>query len=163
MFSNRRRARRRRADVLLVCSNGGHLLQLLALKEAWGEFSHVWVTSDRGDTRSMLAGEDVIWAHWPTIRNLKNLARNLLLALRVVPSVRPKVMLTTGAATAVPFAWAARLMGVRVIYVESVTRISDPSLSLRLIAPVASRIYVQWPELQANVPRARYAGTVLPR
>lgn len=159
----RRRQRPPRADVLLVCSNGGHLLQLLALREAWDEFSHVWVTSDRDDTRSMLEGEDVVWAHWPTIRNVRNLVRNLVLAFRVIPRVRPKVLLTTGAATAVPFAWAAKIYGVRIVYVESVTRINGPSLSLRLIAPVASRVYVQWPELQEKLPRSRYAGTVLPR
>jgi beta-1,4-N-acetylglucosaminyltransferase len=162
MILRRRHSAPPRADVLLVCSNGGHLLQLLALREAWEEFSRVWVTGDRDDTRSMLEGEEVVWAYWPTIRNVKNLVRNFLLALRVLRRVRPRVMLTTGAATAVPFAWAARLYGVRIVYVESVTRITDPSLSLRLIAPVASRVYVQWPELQERLPGSRYAGTVLP-
>ena len=46
-----------------------------------------------------------------------------------------------------PFAWIGRLFGARVVYVESVTRIDSPSLSCRLIRPVASRTYVQWPEL----------------
>jgi UDP-N-acetylglucosamine:LPS N-acetylglucosamine transferase len=121
------------------------------------------VTNDRSDARSLLAGETVVYAYWPTTRNLKNLIRNTLVAWKVVRSARPKVMLTTGAATAVPFAWMARLHGARVVYIESLTRISSPSLSCRLIAPVAARIYVQWPELVPAVGRARYAGTVLGR
>jgi Oligosaccharide biosynthesis protein Alg14 like len=44
--------------------------------------------------------------------------------------------------------------------VETLARAERPSLSLRLAAPAADRIYVQWPELRAAVPRARYAGTV---
>jgi UDP-N-acetylglucosamine:LPS N-acetylglucosamine transferase len=150
-----------RVDVLLACSAGGHLSQLLALRESWEPFTHEWVTDDRSDTRSLLAGEYVTWAFWPTSRNLLTLARNARLAWRVVRRARPKVVLTTGAATAVPFAWVGRLFGARIVYVESITRVDSPSLSCRLIAPVASRIYVQWPELRAAVRKSRYAGSVL--
>jgi hypothetical protein len=71
------------------------------------------------------------------------------------------VILTTGAALSVPFAWVGRAFGARVVYVESLSRISAPSVSCRLVAPVAERVYVQWPELQEAMPRARYAGTVM--
>jgi UDP-N-acetylglucosamine:LPS N-acetylglucosamine transferase len=150
-----------RADVLLACSSGGHLLQLLALREAWEPFSHAWVTDDRSDTRSLLAGQRVFFAHWPTSRNLVTLVRNLVLAWRVIRTVRPRVVLSTGAGTAVPFAWVARLHGARVVFVESVTRIEGPSLSCRMLRPIAARVYVQWPELQRVVPGSRYAGSVL--
>jgi UDP-N-acetylglucosamine:LPS N-acetylglucosamine transferase len=157
------RKRRDRVQVLLVCSSGGHLLQLLALQPAWAGFSHLWVTSDRSDARSLLAGEPIEYAYWPTSRNIKNFFRNAWLAWRVVRETRPQAVLTTGAATAVPFAWIARIHGARVVYVESLTRIHRPSLSCRLIAPIAARMYVQWPELVESVRGARYAGTVLAR
>ena len=38
--------------------------------------------------------------------------------------------------------------------------IEEVSLSGRLIAPIADRIYVQWPELRAKLPRARHVGSV---
>ena len=63
---------------------------------------------------------------------------------------RPRAVVTTGAGVAVPFAWLARLAGARVVYVESFTRIDSISLSCRLISPVASRVYVQWPEALAS-------------
>jgi UDP-N-acetylglucosamine:LPS N-acetylglucosamine transferase len=150
-----------RKELLLVCSTGGHLLQLVALREAWDGFSRVWVTFDRGDSRTLLADEEVVIAFSPTNRNLKNLVRNLLLAVRVVRRARPRAVVTTGAGVAVPFAWIGRLFGARVVYVESVTRIEAPSLSCRLIRPVASRVYVQWPELLESLPKARYSGSVL--
>ena len=150
-----------RKELLLVCSTGGHLLQLVALREAWDGFSLVWVTFDRGDSRTLLADEEVVIAYSPTNRNVKNLVRNLLLAVRVVRRTRPRAVVTTGAGVAVPFAWIGRLFGARVVYVESVTRIEAPSLSCRLIRPVASRVYVQWPELLESLPQARYSGSVL--
>jgi len=159
----RRRREPEHVDVLLACSAGGHLLQLLALRGAWESFSHIWLTDDTSDARSLLDRETVFFAHIPTTRNLKNLFRNLVLAWRLTRRFRPRVVLTTGAGTAVPFAWVGRLRGARVVYVESLTRIDEPSFSCRLIGPVADRTYVQWPELLAALPRARYAGTVLDR
>lgn len=149
-----------RAHLLLVCSTGGHLLQLVALREAWAPFSRAWVTFDKSDARSLLAGEDVHFAYGPTNRSIANLLRNLLVARRVVAAVRPTVMITTGAGIAVPFAWVARLRGAKVVYVESLARIEAPSLTYRLIAPIAERRYVQWPELAQTLPGTRFVGNV---
>ena len=85
-----------RADVLLVCSTGGHLLQLVALRGAWQGCSSVWVTFDKSDARSLLASERVVFAHGPTNRNIPNLLRNLRLALTVLRRERPSAILTTG-------------------------------------------------------------------
>ncbi|HWL32763.1 MAG TPA: hypothetical protein VNP89_04080 [Gaiellaceae bacterium] len=149
-----------RADLLLVCSTGGHLLQLVALRDAWEPFTRAWVTFDKSDARSLLHDERVTYAYGPTNRSVKNLLRNLVLAWRVVGKVRPRVIVTTGAGVAVPFAWVARLRGASVVYVESLARIEGPSLTYRLIAPIASKRYVQWPELAAELPGTRFAGNV---
>jgi glycosyltransferase involved in cell wall biosynthesis len=149
-----------KVDVLLVCSAGGHLLQLLALRQAWEGFDRCWVTLDGSDSRSLLHDERVVRAYGPTHRNLRNLFRNLGLAWRVTAVAQPEVIVTTGAALAVPFAWIGRLRGARVVYVESITRIDRPSLSCRLVAPVAARVYAQWPELARRV-QARYVGAVI--
>lgn len=149
-----------RADLLLVCSTGGHLIQLVALRDAWERFTRAWVTFDKSDARSLLEHERVYFAHGPTNRSIKNLLRNLLVAWRVVRDVRPRVLITTGAGIAVPFAWVARLRGARVVYVESLARIEGPSLSYRLIAPVAEQRYVQWPELAQALPSTRFVGNV---
>lgn len=153
------------ADVVLASSTGGHLLQLVALSPAWASMTRVWVTFEKGDALTLLEGERVVYAHGPTSRNhgvraARNFLRNLLLAWQLVGQVRPRVVVTTGASLAVPIAWIARLRGAKVVYVESFTRIDAPSLSCRLIAPVASRIYAQWPELAKKVNGARYVGSV---
>jgi UDP-N-acetylglucosamine:LPS N-acetylglucosamine transferase len=146
--------------MLLVCSPGGHLLQMLALREAWDGYSRAWVTLDKSDARSLLKDERVFHACGPTIRNVTNLLRNLRLAWWIMRVTKPKVILTTGAALAVPFSWIGKLNGVKIVYVESFTRIEKPSLSCRLVKPVADRMYVQWPELLNELPAARYAGNV---
>jgi beta-1,4-N-acetylglucosaminyltransferase len=147
--------------LLLVCSSGGHLLQLVGLGAAFDHLPRVWVTFDKPDARALLADEHVIHAHGPTNRNVGNLLRNLRLARTVLRRERPCAVLSTGAGVAVPFAWTARAMGIPVVYVESVTRIDALSLSGRMIKPVASELFVQWPELAASTPGARYEGSNL--
>jgi beta-1,4-N-acetylglucosaminyltransferase len=146
--------------LLIVCSSGGHLLQMLELRDAWVGFERVWVTFDKSDARSLLRGERVVHAHGPTNRNIPNLLRNLRLAARVLRAERPAAILTTGAGVAVPFAWVAKLHRVPTVYVESFTRIDGLSLSGRMIAPVATRLYGQWPELTQQQPRIRFAGNL---
>ncbi len=146
--------------LLLVCSSGGHLLQLCELRDAWYGFPRTWVTFDKSDARSLLADERVIHAHGPTNRNIPNLLRNVRLAWKVIRRERPSTILTTGAGVAVPFAWIGRLHGVPTVYVESFTRIDGLSLSGRMIRPIARRLYMQWPEAALREPRAEFAGNL---
>ena len=148
-----------KGGLLLVCSSGGHLLQLVSLRDAWDGFDRAWVTFDKSDARSLLEGERVIHAFGPTNRNIPNLLRNLRLAWRTVRRRRPSAVLTTGAGVAVPFAWVARLHRIPVVYVESFTRIDELSLSGRMIAPIAQRVYAQWPE-RASATGTRFAGNL---
>ncbi|HWH96194.1 MAG TPA: PssD/Cps14F family polysaccharide biosynthesis glycosyltransferase [Baekduia sp.] len=147
--------------LLLVCSSGGHLLQLVGLADAFAAFPRLWVTFDKPDSRALLAGERVEHAHGPTNRNIPNLLRNVRLAVRVLRREQPRAIVSTGAGVAVPFAWIGRLLGIPVIYIESVTRITSLSLSGRMIKPVASDLFVQWPELAETVPGTRYEGSNL--
>jgi beta-1,4-N-acetylglucosaminyltransferase len=145
---------------LLVCSPGGHLLQLLRLQPAWGGFETTWVTLSAADTDYLLREERVIQGKGPTNRSLRALVSNLSLAWRVVRRERPDVIVSTGAALAVPFFLAGKLFGARLVYVESLTRTTSLSLSGRLVRPLSDAFFVQWPDL-ARATGARFAGRLL--
>jgi len=138
-------------------------MQLQLLRGAWEDHGlrTAWVTLDREDAKTLLTGEDVTYAYGPTTRSFRNLCRNALLAWRVIRERRPSAIVTTGAAIAVPFAWIGRLLDVPTVYVESLTRIDTPSVSCRLVKPVADRVYGQWPELATGRRGVRYAGRVI--
>lgn len=145
--------------ILLVCSPGGHLQQMLALKPAWQDLQVSWATLPSSDVEHILMGQDVALGHGPTNRSLTNLLQNLRFAPRVLRAKRPDVVLSTGAGLAVPFFMVGRLMGIRLVYVESLTRTEGLSLSGRLVAPLAHEIFVQWPAARRG--RARYVGSIL--
>jgi beta-1,4-N-acetylglucosaminyltransferase len=150
----------RKTRALLVCSPGGHLLQMFCLQPAWAEAERTWITLEAPDSSYLLREERAILAHGPTNRSLAALIANLPLAWRVVRRERPDVILSTGAALALPFFLAGKLLGARLVYVESLTRIHDLSLTGRLVYPLADAFFVQWPDV-ARRRRARFVGRLL--
>lgn len=140
--------------LLLVCSSGGHFKALSQLQPFWSQHQHCWVTFRTTTTATALQDEPVYWAFSPTNRNIPNLIRNLMLAWRVVRQERPQVIVTTGAGVAVPFILVGKLLGSQTIFVESVTRIQQLSLSARLVLPFLDVLYVQWPQLKTLYPQA---------
>jgi beta-1,4-N-acetylglucosaminyltransferase len=150
-----------RLTVLLVASTGGHLVELLELAGQYERESRHWVTFDKLDAHMLLAGESVTYAYSPTNRHLGNLLRNCFLAFRVVSRRRPDAVITTGAGVGVPFVYAARLLGIKTIYVESLARVEQLSLSGRLVYPMTSHFFVQWPELAERYRKCRYEGAIV--
>jgi Oligosaccharide biosynthesis protein Alg14 like len=154
-------AEARPMKVALVCSSGGHLLQLHQLKPWWEGLDRIWVTFDTPDAVSMLEGEDAIWAHHPTTRNIPNLLRNVRLAWRVLRRDRPDVVVSSGAAVAFAFFVVARLMGIKTVYVEVYDRIDLPTLTGRLCHPLSTLFLLQWEEQARFYPRGRVIGRLL--
>jgi beta-1,4-N-acetylglucosaminyltransferase len=146
--------------ILLVASNGGHLLQLLQLSDLWPRERRHWITFQKSDALSLLAEEQTTWAYHPTNRSLLNFVRNFLLALRVVREGNFQAVVTTGAGVALPFVIVGRLFGLNTVYIESMARITSPSLTGRLVYPFADTFIVQWPELKRFFSRAHSCGTV---
>ncbi len=139
--------------VLLVSSSGGHLAQLLCLRPWWEKHDRHWVTFNTEDAVDKLAGEDVTWAHHPTTRNVPNLLRNTVQATSVLKEFRPDLIVSTGAAVAVPYFWMHKRAKARTVYLEVYDRIETRTLTGRLCRPVTDLFLVQWPE-QAQLYRS---------
>lgn len=152
-----------RRPVLLVCSGGGHLTQLVALRPWWTARPRTWVTADTPHTRSLLPGEQIIWGHFPTTRNAVNLIRNAILALRLlIPRARrPEAIISTGAGLAVPFFVLGRLLRIPTVYIEVFDRVDSRTLTGRLCRPFSSLFLVQLPEQQPLYRDALVVGSLL--
>jgi beta-1,4-N-acetylglucosaminyltransferase len=112
-----------------------------------------------------IGGPSVQWLTLPRAREVGqswlstpwSAARAALAAAVLVATQAPDLLLVNGPGTCVPVALAAllwRAVGLvrtRVVFVESVCRVHAPSLSGRLLLPVADRFLVQWPELHGRL------------
>ena len=146
--------------VVLVCSSGGHLLQLYRLEPWWRRHERTWVTFDKPDARSLLENEDVVWGYHPTTRNVPNLLRNLALAWRILRR-KPELVVSTGAAIAFPFFLVARTLRIKTVYVEVYDRIDSPTVTGRLCHPLSDLFLLQWEEQKQFYPRGQVIGRLL--
>lgn len=150
----------KKLKICLVGSSGGHLTHLYMLKPFWQDKERFWVTFDKEDARSLLQGEQVYPCYFPTNRNLKNLIRNTVLAWKVLCRERPDLIISSGAAVAVPFFYLGKLFGAKTIYIEVYDRIDKPTLTGRLVYPVTDRFIVQWEEMKKVYPKAINLGSI---
>ncbi len=146
--------------VCLVGSSGGHLTHLYMLKPFWENKERFWVTFDKEDARSLLKDEVMYPCYYPTNRNFKNLVRNTFVAIKVLRKEKPDLIISSGAAVAVPFFYLAKLMGKKCIYIEVFDRIDRPTLTGKLVYPIADKFIVQWEEMKAVYPKAINLGSI---
>lgn len=146
--------------VCLVGSSGGHLTHLYMLKPFWEDKERFWVTFDKEDARSILEGEKLIPCYYPTNRSIKALIKNTKLAWKVLHKEKPDVIISSGAAVAVPFFWLGKLMGCKTIYIEVFDRIDKPTVTGKLVYPVTDRFIVEWEEMKKVYKKAINLGSI---
>ena len=133
--------------ICLVGSSGGHLTHLYMLKPFWQNHDRVWVTFDKADAKSLLQNETMYPCHYPTNRNIKNLLRNTVVAWKVLRKEKPDLIISSGAAVAVPFFYLGKLFGAKTVYIEVFDRIDKPTLTGKLVHPITDLFVVQWEEM----------------
>lgn len=144
--------------VCLVGSSGGHLTHLTQLTKWWENHERFWVTFEKADAKSILKDEKKYWCHYPTNRNIKNLIKNTFLALKIIPKEKPDIIISSGAAVAVPFFYIGKLFGAKLIYIEVYDRIELPTLTGKLVYPVTDKFIVQWEEQKQFYKKAENLG-----
>ncbi len=146
--------------VCLVGSSGGHLTHLYMLKPFWENKQRFWVTFDKEDAKSLLEDEKMYSCYYPTNRSIKALIKNTILAWKVLKMEKPDLIISSGAAVAVPFFYLGKLIGAKNVFVEVFDRIEKPTLTGKMIYPVADLFIVQWEEQKKVYPKAIDLGSI---
>ena len=144
---------------MAVASIGGHWIQLLRITKGLSDNFGITYVSTDPKCAAMVEGADFF--------SVKDFSR--WNAYRIVPSFfkflgrfiarRPRAVLTTGAAPGLTAVAAAKLLGIRTIWVDSIANVEQLSMCGKVARKFASRTYTQWPELADR--RTIYAGNVL--
>ncbi len=130
------------------------------LKPFWKNKERFWVTFDKEDARSLLEGEKVYPCYYPTNRSIKALIINTFIAIKVLIKERPNLIISSGAAVAVPFFYLGKLFGAKLIYIEVFDRIDKPTMTGRMVYPIVDKFIVQWDEQKKVYPKAVNFGSV---
>lgn len=146
--------------ICLVGSSGGHLTHLYMLKDFWKDNDRFWVTFNKEDANSILKNENIYYCHFPTNRNIKNLIKNTFLAIKLLKKEKPDLIISSGAAVAVPFFYFGKLFGAKTIYIEVFDRINKPTITGKLVYPVTDKFIVQWEGMKEVYPKAIFLGSI---
>jgi len=139
--------------ICLVSSAGGHTSQLLELADSWKGQHTCWVTTE-GVIKVYVVGEC----------NRRQPLRVLLVLLRCIRIVlreRPDVVISTGAAAGCMVCFLSKMLGARIVWIDSITNVYRLSLSGRLVRYIADLFLVQWPELAEKYRKVEYVGAVI--
>lgn len=146
--------------VCLVGSSGGHLTHLYMLKPFWKNKNRFWVTFDKEDAKSLQENEKVYPCYYPTNRSIKALIKNLKVAYKVLKKEKPDLIISSGAAVAVPFFYIGKIMGAKLIYIEVFDRLDKPTMTGRMVYPITDKFIVQWEEQRKVYKKAINLGSI---
>jgi UDP-N-acetylglucosamine:LPS N-acetylglucosamine transferase len=146
--------------ICFVTSSGGHLTHLMQLKEWWQDKERFWVTFDKEDSRSILKNERKYWCYFPTNRNIKNLIKNTFLSIKILIKEKPDLIVSTGAAPAIPFFYLGKLLGAKVVYIEVYDRIDKPTITGKLVHPISDLFILQWEEQKKFYSKGQVLGGI---
>jgi beta-1,4-N-acetylglucosaminyltransferase len=144
--------------LMLVCTSGGHFATMRSLKSFWSLHERVWVSDRQKDTTVLEKGEKVHWLPYQAPRDVLAILRNIPATCKILYQEKPDVVISTGASLAINFAFIAKLMGIKFIFIESISRSQELSVSGKLVYPISDEFYVQWPELCEKYDKVVFRG-----
>ena len=132
---------------LLIASTGGHLEQLMRLKDRLrpAVVEVEWVTFDDSQTRSLLDGERVHFVPYVAPRSPSTVLHNLPAANRILRDGEFTRIVTTGSAVVLSFLPLARARGISCHFIESAARSNGPSMTGSMVARIPGmHLYSQY-------------------
>ena len=152
--------------VMFIASTGGHLNELMQLKELFKYYDYHLVTEK---TSSNLALKDkyknrVNYVIYGTkdhkfIYPFK-LLLNCFIELFIFIKVRPKYIVTTGAHIAGPMCCLGKIFGSKIIFIETYANSDSKTITGKLVYKFADLFIVQWESMLKLYPNAKFYGSL---
>lgn len=156
----------KKKKVMFISSTGGHFNEMSQLKDLLKKYDYYIVTEKTPDkmylkekypkkVSYLVYGTKDYMLTYP-FKLLYNTLKSFFLYLKV----RPKVIITTGAHTAGPMCCIGKLLGSKIIFIESMANITTKTITGKLIYKFADLFIVQWESMLELYPKAKYGGWI---
>ena len=150
---------------LAILGKGGHTTQMLRLLEEMPkdyEYSYVICYEDPISEKKV--DGTVYKVNMPSREgdsNFMKIVRTLRTIFQAAIALikdNPHVLITAGPGVGAIFSYIGKLLGKKVIFIESWARVYSRSDSGKVVYPIADLFFVQWKEMEKVYPNAIYAG-----
>lgn len=146
--------------ICYAASAGGHTYELMQMDALFERYHGILITESKNVPKAFDTVYTVDLVNRKNIRYLFRFAKSFLSVWRILKKERPTHIVSFGAMCTVPVCIIGKLMKIKVIHVESFTRIKDLSLTGKILYPFADLFIVQWQQLVRKYPRAVFGGTL---
>lgn len=159
--------------ICLTCAAGGHLNQLMNIMDAFKEHDLFFITNKSETTLDL---EDLAKTYYisdsPKPLEIGTIQFNYLTfalytmyialpCLRMLLKEKPDTIVSSGGSASLCLCYLGKLMGSKIIYLESLTRVNDLSTTGKLVYIISDLFLVQWEYLIKKYPKAKYWGKVI--
>jgi len=153
--------RKKNLRICLVASAGGHISQLLRLAESWKGYDSFYVTTTQVVGEKLQQHGRVYVVGECNRQHPIRVVKVLLRCIRTVCREGPDVVISTGAAAGCIVCFLGKIVGAKVIWIDSITNVERISLSGRMVRYMADLFLVQWAELAEQYKNVEYVGAVI--
>lgn len=124
----------KRKKIALVSSHGGHLTEILALRETFEGHDTFFITYEGTSSETLSPANRIKKFHNHPLRVFTVWAE----IFGILRKERPDIIFSTGAEIAIPVFYLAKLFfRCRLIYLECSAQVTTPSLTGRIVYPIA--------------------------
>ena len=152
--------------VIFISSMGGHLTEMMQLKDIFKNYDYKIVTEMHKSTKGLKVRYKSKIDYLLT-GNKDNILKyiftapyNIIKSLIIFLKFKPDVIVTTGAHTCVPMCYIAKIFGSKVIFIETFANRTTGTVAGRLVYPIADTFVVQWESMLELYPKAIYGGWI---
>lgn len=155
--------------VMFISSSGGHLDELLQLKEMFPKYDYHIITEKTKSTLGLKNkySKRVSYLVYGTYTTKLNkfiypfkLIYNTIKSFFIYLKVRPKYIVSTGAHTAGPMCLIGHLLGSKIIFIETFANSNSKSKTGSIVYKFADLFIVQWESMLELYPNAVYGGWI---
>ena len=147
--------------ICLAASAGGHLSQLLKIAPVC-QGNEIFCLTTKEEIRVKLQSFGPVTVVGECNRQHPfQVLKVFFGSVKVLFREKPDVVISTGAAVGCIACFLGKLLGARIVWLDSITNIERLSLSGRMVRYIANLFLVQWPELTEKYQNVEYAGEVI--
>jgi UDP-N-acetylglucosamine:LPS N-acetylglucosamine transferase len=148
--------------IAFVASSGGHLEEISRLKGIEKKYDSFLVT-EKSDFEIKNFCEKRYYVPMMNRKQISFFPKFIWLFFRTLAILlkeKPDFIITTGALVAYPFCLLGKLLGIKVVYVESFARVYEPSLTGKLVYNMSDLFMVQWEDMLVKYPKSMLGGGI---
>ncbi|PGT82992.1 polysaccharide biosynthesis protein [Bacillus sp. AFS040349] len=148
--------------ICFAASSGGHLEQLMMLYPIMNSYKSFILTEKTKYTfnSNNIKVYNVTQINRHEILFVAKLLILIIKSLIILWKEKPEVIISTGALATIPICLISKLFKTKVIFIESFSKISTPTITGKIMSKIADLVIIQWEDLKEFYPNAIYGGGI---